>query len=49
MIYAVGMALCGMICLPHFMKIDIGVQAIVSFGFGNLRSYNICITCGRDV
>jgi hypothetical protein len=44
----VEMSSCGMICVPSFMKIDTGVQAILRFGPRNLRGCNVSITDGRD-
>jgi hypothetical protein len=46
--YAVGMASCGVIYVPRFMKIGIGVQAILRFCFRNFRGCNVGITDGRD-
>jgi hypothetical protein len=42
------MVSCGMINVPRFMKIGIGVQAILRFYLRNLRRYNI-ITDARDL
>jgi hypothetical protein len=39
--YAAGMASCGVICLPSFMKIGTGVQAVLRFGLRNLRGCNV--------
>jgi hypothetical protein len=44
---AVGMASCGMIYVPSFMKIDTGVQAILRFYVRSLRGCNVGITDGR--
>jgi hypothetical protein len=46
--YAVEMASCGKICLPSFMKIATGVQAILRFRLRNLKGCNVGITDGRD-
>jgi hypothetical protein len=47
--YAVGMASCGMIYIPSFMKIAAGVQAIFGFRLRNLSSCNVGITDGKDL
>jgi hypothetical protein len=47
MMYAIEMASCSMIYLPSFMKICIGVQAILRFCLRNLRGCD-GITDGRD-
>jgi hypothetical protein len=47
--YIVEMALCGMIYIQSFMKLGIGVQAILSFGFRNLWGCNVIITDMRDL
>jgi hypothetical protein len=49
MSYAVGMASCGMIYLPGFIKICIGVQALLEFCLRNLNGCNVGITAGRDL
>jgi hypothetical protein len=36
-------------CLPSFMKIDIGVQTILRFCLSNLNSCNVGISDGRDL
>jgi hypothetical protein len=36
-VYAAEMASCGMICIPSFMKIGIGIQAVISFSLRNFR------------
>jgi hypothetical protein len=48
-IYAVEMASCRMICLPSFVKIATGVQAILKFYLRNLEGYNVGITYRRDL
>jgi hypothetical protein len=35
--YAVEMASCGMICIPSFINIGVGVQAMLRFCLTNLR------------
>jgi hypothetical protein len=47
--YLVEMASRGMICIPTFMKIATGVQAILRFCLRNLRGYNVGITDERDL
>jgi hypothetical protein len=37
MVYAAEMPSCGMICIPSFMKISTGLQAILRFWLRNLR------------
>jgi hypothetical protein len=49
MTYAVGMASCGMIYVPSFMKIGTGVQAVLKLCLRNLRGCNVGITDGRDL
>jgi hypothetical protein len=49
MVYAVEMASCGMIYLPGFMKIAIGVQAILRFLLRNLKGCNVGTADGRDL
>jgi hypothetical protein len=39
----------GMIYIPGFMKIGIGVQAILRFYLRNLRCFNVGITDGMDL
>jgi hypothetical protein len=46
--YAVGIASCGMIYVPSFMKIGTGFQAILRFCPRNVRGSNVGITDGRD-
>jgi hypothetical protein len=46
--YAVGMASCGMMYLPIFVKIGASVQAILRFCLINLRDCNVGITDGRE-
>jgi hypothetical protein len=43
------MALCGMICIPSFMKIGRGILAQLRFGLRNLRCCNVGIIDGRDL
>jgi hypothetical protein len=43
------MASGGMIYLPSFMKIGIGVQGILRFCLRNLRGCDVGITEGRDL
>jgi hypothetical protein len=43
MMHTVEMALCGMIYIPSFMKIGIGVQAILRFRLSSLNGRNIGI------
>jgi hypothetical protein len=43
---AVRMAYCDMICMPIFMEIGIGVQALVRFSFRKRRGCDVAITCG---
>jgi hypothetical protein len=40
------MALCGVIRLSSFMKIGIGVQAILRFSVRNVKCCNVGITVG---
>jgi hypothetical protein len=40
---------CGKIYKPSFMKIGIGVQAILRFNLRNMRGCNVGITNGRDL
>jgi hypothetical protein len=47
--YAVGVALCGMICIASFTKIGAGVRAMLRFSLSNFRCCNIGITDGRDL
>jgi hypothetical protein len=47
--YAVEMASGSMICIPSFMIINTGIQAILRFCFNNLRGDNVGITDRRDV
>jgi hypothetical protein len=48
-IYAVEIALCGVIYLSSFMKMDTGVQAILRFRLRNLRGCDVGIADGRDL
>jgi hypothetical protein len=47
--YAVGVAVCGMICIASFAKIGTGVRAMLTFSLSNFRGCNIGITDGRDL
>jgi hypothetical protein len=47
--HAIQMASFGMIYPPIFMKISIGVQAILRSCFRKFRGCNIGITGGRDL
>jgi hypothetical protein len=47
--YAVGIASCGMICLPSFKKNRKGVQATIMFCLRNLRGCNVGIIDGEDL
>jgi hypothetical protein len=47
--YTVEMTLCGIIYLPSFMKIGIGIQAIIRVFYRNLMGCNVGITDGRDL
>jgi uncharacterized protein YraI len=49
MMYAVEMALSGMIYLPSFLKIDTGVQAILRLCLRNLKGCNVGITDRRGL
>jgi hypothetical protein len=49
MMYSVQITSCGMICLPSFMKIGTGIQAILRFRLSNLNGCNDGITDGRDL
>jgi hypothetical protein len=46
---AVGTASCRMICISSFIRIGTGVQAILRFGLGILRGYNVGITDERNL
>jgi uncharacterized protein YraI len=46
---AVEMASCGMIYLPSFMKIAIGVQAILRFCLRDVKGCNVGIPDGRNL
>jgi hypothetical protein len=48
MMHGVLMGSGGMICIPSFMKIGTGVQAIL-FRLRNLRCCNVGITDGRNI
>lgn len=43
------MALCSIICLPNFMKVGTGVQAILRFCFSNFRDCIIGNTDGMNL
>jgi hypothetical protein len=43
------MASCGIVCVPSFMKMDTGVQAISRFCLINLSGCNVVFTDGRDL
>jgi hypothetical protein len=47
--YAVEMVSCGMIYLLSFMKINVGVQAILRVDLSNLNNSNYGIIFGRDL
>jgi hypothetical protein len=47
--YGVEMASCGIMNIPGFMKIGIGVQAILRFSFRNVRGCDAGITDWRDL
>jgi hypothetical protein len=47
--YAIKMGSGAMIYIPNFIKIGIGVQAVLRFCLRNLRGHNIGITDGRDL
>jgi hypothetical protein len=47
--YAVEMASCVMIHMPSFMKIGMGVRAILRGFLRDLRGCNVGITDGRDL
>jgi hypothetical protein len=47
--FVVETASCVMIYIPSFMKIGVGIQAILKFCLKNFRGYNVCITDGRDL
>jgi hypothetical protein len=47
--YAVGMASCGMIHVPSFMKSGTDVQALLRFCPRYLRGRNIDITDGENL
>jgi hypothetical protein len=46
--YAVGIALCGVIYVPSFMKIDTGIEAMLRCCHINLKGCNDGTTDGRD-
>jgi hypothetical protein len=47
--YAVEMASRGMIFLPSFMNICIGVQAVLRFYLNNSKGCNVGINDGKDL
>jgi hypothetical protein len=47
--HGIGMASCGMIYTPSFVKTGTTVQAILRFCLRNLRRCNVGITDGRDL
>jgi hypothetical protein len=47
--YAIDMNSCVMIFIQSFMKIDAGVQALLRFGFSNLRGCSFGITEEKDL
>jgi hypothetical protein len=47
--YVVEMALCGMIYIPSFMMLYIGVQITLRFCFRNVRGRNVGVTDWRDL
>jgi hypothetical protein len=49
MIYGVEMASYGMMFLPGFMKIGIGVQAILRFCLSNLSGCNVGNPEGKEL
>jgi hypothetical protein len=46
---AVEMVSGGTICLPMFMKISTGIQAILSLRMSNLKQCNVGVTDDRNV
>jgi hypothetical protein len=49
MVYAVEMASFGMICIPNFMKIVYGVQAVLKFFLSNLNLCDVDVTDGKEL
>jgi hypothetical protein len=49
MVYAVEMASCDMICIPSFVKIGTGVQAVIRLCLSNLNFYNVGIIDATDL
>jgi hypothetical protein len=49
MIYGNGMASYGMMILPSFMKIGIGVQGILRFCLSNLNGCNVGDAEGKEL
>jgi hypothetical protein len=47
--YATEMESCGMIHMPSFMTIDIGIQAILRFCLRNLRGCKVDTADERDL
>jgi hypothetical protein len=43
----IEMVSCGMICIPSFMKIGMGIQALLRSCLRNFRECNVHITDGR--
>jgi hypothetical protein len=43
------MASCGMISIPRFMKIGVGIQSVLRFCFINLRCCSVGITDGGEI
>jgi hypothetical protein len=39
----------GITYIQNFMKIDVGVKAILRFCLSSLKGYNVGITDGRDL
>jgi hypothetical protein len=49
MMYAIEMAVCGMINIPSFRKLGTGVQAILRLCLSNLNGCDVGINDGRDL
>jgi hypothetical protein len=47
--YAAEVVSCGMLYIPSFMKIDLDIQAILSFWLCSLRGCNVGISDGSDL
>jgi hypothetical protein len=43
------MASCGMICIPSFIKIGIGIEPILRICFISLRDCSVGVTDGREI